>query len=159
MHAVVHPTDIQDCDGGILVLASMFGLYPFLEKLFADGGYQGPQFRAALAKELPRLSVEIVKRSDSAKGFKVLPRCWGVERTFAWLNRCRRLAQDFENLNRNALAFIRLASDQADAEKTEQFQMIAFGRTLRPVPSILTLHAKHPCCHLCFRPPSTVPVF
>ncbi len=110
MHAVVHRADIQDRDGGILVLASMFGLYPFLEKLFADGGYQGPQFRNALAKELPRLSVEIVKRSDSVKGFKVLPRRWVVERTFAWLNRCRRLAKDFENLNRNDLAFIQLAS-------------------------------------------------
>ena len=110
MHAVVHAADIQDRDGGILVLASMFGLYPFLEKLFADGGYQGPRFRNALAKELPRLSVEIVKRSDTAKGFKVLPRRWVVERTFAWLNRCRRLARDFENLNRTALAFIKLAS-------------------------------------------------
>src|SRR5271165_1777201 len=72
--------------------------------------YQGPQFRQALAKILPRLPVEIVKRSDTAKGFKVLPRRWVVQRTFAWLNRCRRLAKDFENLNRNALAFIKLAS-------------------------------------------------
>jgi transposase len=110
MHAVVHAADIQDRDGGILVLASMFGLYPFLQKLFADGGYQGPRFRMALAAELPRLSVEIVKRSDTANGFKVLPRRWVVERTLAWLNRCRRLARDFENLNCNALAFIRLAS-------------------------------------------------
>ena len=110
MHAVVHAADIQDRDGGILVLASMFGLYPFLEKLFADAGYQGPKFREALAKALPRLSVEIVKRSDTAQGFELLPRRWVVERTFAWLNRCRRLAKDFENLNRTALAFIRLAS-------------------------------------------------
>ena len=110
MHAVVHEADIQDRDGGILVLASLFGLYPFLKMLFADGGYQGPRFRNALAKELPLLSVQIVKRSDTAKGFKVLPRRWIVERTFAWLNRCRRLAKDFENLNRTALAFIRLAS-------------------------------------------------
>jgi putative transposase len=110
MHAVVHAADIQDRDGGVLVLASMFGLYPFLEKLFADAGYQGPKFREALAKALPRLSVEIVKRSDTAKGFELLPRRWVVERTFAWLNRCRRLAKDFENLNRTALAFIRLAS-------------------------------------------------
>ena len=44
LHAVVHPADIQDRDGGILVLSSMFGLYPFLSKLFADAGYQGPQF-------------------------------------------------------------------------------------------------------------------
>ena len=110
MHAIVHAADIQERDGGVLLLATMFGLYPFLEKLFADGGYQGPQFRQALAKILPRLSVEIIKRSDTAKGFKILPRRWVVERTFAWLNRCRRLAKDFENLNRNALAFIKLAS-------------------------------------------------
>jgi transposase len=110
MHAVVHPADVQDRDGGILVLSTMFGLYPFLQRLFADGGYQGPRFRKALAKVLPQLSVEIVKRSDQAKGFEVLPRRWIVERTFAWLNRCRRLAKDFENLTRTALAFIKLAS-------------------------------------------------
>ncbi len=110
MHALVHAADIQDRDGGVLLLSTMFGLYPFLEKLFADGGYQGPRFRKALAKVLPRLSVDIVKRSDAANGFTVLPTRWVVERTFAWLNRCRRLAKDFENLNRNALAFIKLAS-------------------------------------------------
>jgi transposase len=59
---------------------------------------------------MPQLSVEIVKRSDTATGFQVLPRRWVVERTLAWLNRCRRLAKDFENLNRTALAFIKLAS-------------------------------------------------
>jgi transposase len=110
MHAVVHPADVQERDGGILVLATLFGLYPFLKKLFADGGYQGPKFRTALTKLLPELAVEIVKRSDTAQGFEVLPRRWVVERTFAWLNRCRRLAKDFENRTRNALAFIRLAS-------------------------------------------------
>jgi transposase len=102
MHALVHAADIQDRDGGILVLASMFGLYPFLEKLFADGGYQGPRFRNALAKQLPQLSGEIVKRSDSVKGFKPARR-WVVERAFAWLNRCRRLAKVFENQNRDVL--------------------------------------------------------
>ena len=110
MHAVVHPADIQDRDGGLLVLSSMFGLFPFVAKLFADGGYQGPQFRQALAKVVPQLSVDIVKRSDTARGFKVLPKRWVVERTIAWLNRCRRLAKDCENLHRNALAFIKLAS-------------------------------------------------
>ena len=79
MHAVVHAADIQDRDGGILVLASMFGLYPFLEKLFADGGYQGPKFRTAQKKILPLLVTEIVKRSDQAKGFEVIPRRWVVE--------------------------------------------------------------------------------
>jgi transposase len=110
MHAVVHPADIQDRDGGVLVMASLFGLYPFLKKLFADGGYQGPHFRQRLAEALPQVSTEIVKRSDRASGFEVLPRRWVVERTIAWLNRCRRLAKDFENLHRTALAFLRFAS-------------------------------------------------
>jgi len=106
----VHPADIQDRDGGVLVLSTLFGMCPFLEKLFADGGYQGQAFRKAAAKVLPNLKIEIEKRSDRAKGFEVLPRRWVVERTFAWLNRCRRLAKDFENLARNALAFLHLAS-------------------------------------------------
>ena len=53
---------------------------------------------------------EIVRRCDQAKGFVVLPERWIVERTIGWLNRCRRLAKDWENLNHNALAFLRLAS-------------------------------------------------
>jgi putative transposase len=67
LQAVVHPADIQDRDGGILVLSSMFGLYPFLSKLFADAGYQGPQFRRALAEVLPHLTIEIVKRGLAAR--------------------------------------------------------------------------------------------
>ena len=110
LHAIVHPADIQDRNGGILLLAALFGMYPFLKKLFADGGYQGPEFQKALTRILPQLKTEIVKRSDHAKGFVVLPRRWVVERTIAWLNRCRRLAKDWENLNRKGLAFLRLAS-------------------------------------------------
>jgi len=110
LHAVVHRADIQDRDGGVLVLETLFGLFPFLRKLFADGGYQGPLFQKALARILPQLTIAIIKRSDCVKGFEILPRRWVVERTFAWLNRCRRLAKDFENLTRNALAFLRLAS-------------------------------------------------
>ena len=107
---MVHSASIQDRDGGISLLATMKNLFPFLEKLFADSAYQGPLFAKALAKILPRLETEIVKRSDHAKGFVQLPRRWIVERTIAWLNRCRRLAKDWENLNRNALAFLKLAS-------------------------------------------------
>ena len=110
LHAIVHPADIQDRDGGILLLATLFGMYPFLKKLFADAAYQGPVFHTGLARVLPHLETEIVKRSDHAKGFVVLPRRWVVERTIAWLNRCRRLVKDWENLNRTALAFLRLAS-------------------------------------------------
>lgn len=88
----------------------MFGLFPFLRKLFADGAYEGPVFHGALAGILPFLETEIVKRSDRLNGFVVLPRRWIVERSIAWLNRCRRLAKDWENLNRNALGFLKLAS-------------------------------------------------
>lgn len=120
LHAVVHKADIQDRDGGVLVLETLFGMFPFLKKLFADGGYQGPQFQKALARILPQLTTSIVKRSDRAKGFEVLPRRWVVERTFAWLNRCRRLAKDFENLTRNALAFLRWASVRLMLRKLSQ---------------------------------------
>jgi putative transposase len=85
-------------------------MYPFLAKLFADAGHHGPQFAPAVAEVLPLLSVEIVKRSDQANGFVALPMRWVVERTLAWLNRCRRLAKDFENLSRSARAFLQLAS-------------------------------------------------
>ena len=74
-------------------------------KLYADGGYQGGAFQG-LKKILSRVNVEIVKRSDQAKRFVVLPKRWIVERTIAWLERCRRLAKDWENLNRKALAFV-----------------------------------------------------
>jgi transposase len=110
LHAIVHPADIQDRDGGILLLATLFGMYPFLRTLFADAAYQGHQFDTAREAILPHLHTQIVKRSDQAKGFVVLPKRWIVERTLAWLNRCRRLAKDWENLNRTALAFLRLAS-------------------------------------------------
>src|SRR3981189_2184206 len=110
LHAIVHLADIQDRDGGVLVMTTLFGMFPFLKMLFADSGYQGPKFPNGLAKVLPHLDIEIVKRSDQVSGFVVLPKRWIVERTIAWLNRCRRLAKDWENLNRKALAFLRLAS-------------------------------------------------
>jgi transposase len=110
LHAIVHAADLQDRDGGALLMATLFGLFPFLRKLYADGGYQGPVFQRALSRVLRQVELEIVKRSDHAKGFEVLPKRWIVERTIGWLNRCRRLAKDWENLNRKALAFLRLAS-------------------------------------------------
>jgi len=110
LHAIVHAADIQDRDGGALVMATLFGLYPFLLKLYADGGYQGPIFQNAMKSIMAEVDVEIVKRSDHAKGFVLLPKRWVVERTLAWLNRCRRLAKDWECLNRKARAFLLLAS-------------------------------------------------
>jgi len=63
-----------------MLLATLFGQFPFLEKLFADSAYQGPIFGSALAKTLPSLGTEIVKRSDHAKGFVQLPKrgSWNV---------------------------------------------------------------------------------
>ena len=83
--------DIQDRDGGMLVLATLFGLYPFLQKLFADGGYQGPRVPQRIGHGVAAGSrqVEIVKRSDHRQRLRGPARRWVVERTFAWLNRCR----------------------------------------------------------------------
>jgi len=121
--AIVHAAVVQDAsgdseaaslresrDGGVLLIATLFGLYPFLLKLYADGGYAGPQFQAGLVQVTRQVQVEIVKRSDAAQGFTVLPKRWVVERTIAWLNRCRRLAKDWKCLNRGALALVHLAS-------------------------------------------------
>jgi transposase len=82
--------------------------FPSLQKAIADGGYQG----AATAEEVHAdagIPLEIVKRSDIANGFVLLPKRWIVERTYGWLGRCRRLAKDFENLTRSHVGFIILA--------------------------------------------------
>jgi transposase len=93
-----------------MVLSTLFGQFPFLNKLFADSAYTGPVFHDGLANAMPGLVTEIVRRCDQARGFVVLPKRWIVERTIGWLGRCRRLAKDWENRNHSALAFLRLAS-------------------------------------------------
>src|SRR3546814_614740 len=93
VHAVIHTADIQDRDGAPLVLREIIHRFPWLRHVFADGGYAGDKLREAL-RRIGKWTVEIVKRSDVAKGFVVLPRRWVVERTLAWLNRNRRLAKE-----------------------------------------------------------------
>jgi transposase len=107
--ALVHAADVQDRDGGVLLMGTLFGLFPFLLKLYADSGYQGPKFQQGLRPICQQINVEIVKRSDVGK-FVVLPKRWIVERTIAWLSRCRRLAKDWECLNRTGRIFLRWAS-------------------------------------------------
>src|SRR3954470_9317595 len=102
--AVIHPADVQDRDGVLPVLRAARRLFPFVEGIFADGAYRGPVAAAAVAST-GRWRLEIVAR-DAAGGFVPLPKRWIVERTFARLGRCRRLAKDFENLALNALAFL-----------------------------------------------------
>ena len=76
-----------------------------MRHLFADGGYAGNKLRDAL-RRIGKWTVEIIKRSDVAKGFELLPRSWVVERTLAWLNRNRRLAKDFEQTIASATAWL-----------------------------------------------------
>ena len=82
-------------------------LFPFIERIFADAGYQGPKMAEAVAKT-GTWKLEIVKRTELHR-FVVLPKRWIVERTFAWISRNRRLARDFERYARTVAAFVRLA--------------------------------------------------
>lgn len=108
---VVHAADIQDRDGAPGVLTSIRTSFPWLRHVFADGGYAGDKLETAL-KGKGDWTLEIIKRSDAAKGFELLPRRWVVERTFAWFGRNRRLAKDFEATIESSTAWLLLASVQ-----------------------------------------------
>jgi transposase len=98
----VHSAGVQDRDGAALVLDRITQRFPFIEKFFADAGYQGPR----VANTAPR-PVEIIKRSD--KGFVVQPKRWVVERTFAWVCINRRLAKDVERFAITAKTLFQIA--------------------------------------------------
>ena len=106
---IVHPANIQDRDGAPLLLESIRSAFPWLRHVFADAAYAGEKLRTAL-EEIGTWTIEVIKRSDAAKGFVLLPRRWVVERTIAWLNRNRRLAKDFEATIESAEAWIYVAS-------------------------------------------------
>jgi len=114
--AIIHGADIQDRDGAVPLLASIRGAFPWLRHVFADGGYAGPKLKRALAR-LGRWTIDIVKRSDTTKGFKLLARRWVVERTLAWLSRNRRLAKDFEASIASARAWLFIASVRIIAQR------------------------------------------
>jgi putative transposase len=109
LFVLIHAADIQDRDGGADVLKAIRHRFPWLRHIFADGGYAGDKIKAALEGH-GTWTLEIVKRSDTAKGFVLLPRRWVVERTFAWLGRCRRLAKDWERSIESATAWATIAS-------------------------------------------------
>ena len=100
--------DIQDRDMIAPLMKIARRRFHTIEKVIADGGYQGAATAAEVA-EMAGIPLEIVKRSDTAKGFVLLPLRWIVERTFGWLGRCRRLAKDYEHLTRNHGGFFMLA--------------------------------------------------
>lgn len=100
-----HPADIQDRDGGGPLLRVSRSLFPFIKLVWADGGYNHERVTTATS-----ITVEIVRKQPDQVGFVVLPRRWVVERFFAWINRNRRLAKDFEATVNSAAAFLYAAS-------------------------------------------------
>lgn len=107
LNCKVHPADVQDRDGAHLVLKDLAEQFPRLRKVWADGGYAGRLLEQA--KDWGQWILGIVKRSDQAKGFELLPHRWIVERTFAWLGRYRRLSKDYEAFIETSETMIRLA--------------------------------------------------
>ena len=117
---LVHAADIQDRDGAVDVLKAIRYRFPWLRHVFADGGYAGDKLRRAL-KGHGSWTLEIIKRSDTAKGFELLPRRWVVERTFAWLGRCRRLAKDWERSSASSTAWALIAPIRMLTRRTARY--------------------------------------
>lgn len=109
LSAIVHEAGIQDRDGAPVLIVSACESFPTLAHLFADGGYAGDKLQSAMEK-VNGPTIEIVKRPDEAKGFIIIARRWVVERTFAWLGRCRCLAKDWEATIASAEAWLLIAS-------------------------------------------------
>jgi putative transposase len=106
---VVHPANIQDRDGAKLVFtkARLLGSWPRLQRVWADGGYAGKLID--WVSSFCQWILEIVKRNDDVKGFKLLPKRWVVERTFSWLSNCRRLSKHYEYWNETGEAMVQVA--------------------------------------------------
>jgi putative transposase len=107
---VVHPADIQDRDGARLLLNKLAGRFRELRLIWADGGYAGQL--VDWVREHTGWELEIVRRPSGKREFAVLPRRWVVERTLAWLGRCRRLSKDYECLVSSSEAWIQIAMIQ-----------------------------------------------
>jgi putative transposase len=108
--ARVHPADIQDRDGARMLLTHLEEQFGWIKLIWADGGYAGAlkDWVRGLARHRP-IDLQIVKRSDDVKGFKVLRKRWIVERTFGWFTQSRRLNKDYETSTESAEAFIYIA--------------------------------------------------
>ena len=104
---VVHAASIQDRDGAKLVLGKLLGRFPRLELIWADAAYAGQLVE--WARIFGGWLIEIVKRTKNSHSFEVLPRRWVVERTLAWLGRCRRLSKDYEELAQTSEAWVQIA--------------------------------------------------
>ncbi len=107
--AAVQPANTPEREGAQQLLGPLLPYFSWLRKLWVDGGYSGGAFAQWVRDCRPQLEVEVVKRSDPLGGFKVLPRRWVVERTFAWLMQHRRLVCDYERSESSATAWIFVA--------------------------------------------------
>lgn len=101
LELLVHPADVQDRDGAVPLLKQSRRRHPSVKHAFADSAYNSERVADATS-----ITIEIVRKFADQTGFVVHPRRWAVERTFAWINRNRRLAKDFENTIRSATAFL-----------------------------------------------------
>jgi transposase len=110
LSAEVHGANIQDRDGAPAVIADTLGSFPTVVTIFADGGYAGDKLHCAILNLEPSPAIEIVRRPNRATGFVVIARRWVVERTFAWLGRCRRLAKDWERMTVSAETWLLIAA-------------------------------------------------
>ena len=117
---LVHAADIQDRDGAADVLRAVRLRFPWLRHVFADGGYAGEKLGDAL-NEHGTWTLQIIKRSNTAQGFEILPRRWVVERTFARLRRCRRFAKDWERAIASSTAWALIASIRMLTRRTAKY--------------------------------------
>ena len=116
LYGSVHQADIQDRDGAPSVIEAACESWPTLSLFFADGGYAGWKLELALLQKMDNPpSLEIVRRPDAATGFVIIARRWVVERTFAWLGRCRRLAKDWERSLSSSQAWLTIAAIRRQA--------------------------------------------
>ena len=107
MAIVVHAGNVQDRDGAKLVMAKLLGRFSRLKLIWADGAYAGQL--VGWAMEFGKWVLEIVKRTDDVKGFKLLPHRWVVERTFGWMGRYRRHSKDYEYLTDSSEAQLKIS--------------------------------------------------
>jgi putative transposase len=106
---VAHPANIHDSKGAKEVFDCLYDLRfeeDRLEKILADGGYEGDI--AKYLKKKMGIQLELVKRSDSGS-WQVIPKRWIVERTFAWLLNYKRLVMDYERTKESAISFVYIA--------------------------------------------------
>jgi transposase len=104
---VVTAASVQDRDGGARVLERLRFRMPSVAVVWADGGYAGRL--VAYARQILKVTVDIVRKKEGQRTFEVLPRRWVVERTLSWISRCRRLAHDYERLPEHSEAMVKWA--------------------------------------------------